>query len=87
MHELRQHERMFVNVHHYEFKEEGAVTDYERARLIVENPLVYIEGRQWRKLEAARKYFAIEGVRRRSCHGITRESYDAWRAFVSELGS
>lgn len=87
MHELREHERVQLGWHHLNARRERPVTDYERARLIVENSLVYIERRQWRLLEAARKYFAIEGVRRPSSHGITRESYDAWRAFVAELGA
>jgi hypothetical protein len=63
------------------------MTDYDLAGFISENSLAFIERRRWRLVEVARKYLAAEDMRRQSSCNITRKSYEAWQAFVSELGS
>ena len=62
------------------------MTDYEMAKLIATDPLYYVDCGRRRLLEAAWKYVEEEDVRRKFYFGITTASYEAWRAFVSELG-
>jgi hypothetical protein len=87
VYELREHERVLVaECDDHKENVEATMSDYDLARFISKNSLAFIERRRWRLVETARDYLIAEDVRRQSYCGITQESYDAWRAFVSELG-
>jgi hypothetical protein len=85
MHELREHERVFVDEYPCH-REATTMTDHDLARFISENSLAFIERRRWRLFEVAREYLDAERTRRQAGYGITWESYEAWQSFVSELG-